>query len=97
MTFRVFNENTHIVFIRTSGNVYTYEAIEKLNFKANCWNDLMTNEPFTKKDVITIQDPLNLDAKYNYLTYFHIINGLKVNAEGSLLFFWKNNKLNLKN
>ena len=27
ITFRVFNENSHIVAIRTSGNVYSYEVI----------------------------------------------------------------------
>ena len=26
ITFRVFNENSHIVAIRTSGNVYSYEV-----------------------------------------------------------------------
>ena len=27
VTFRVFNENSHIVAIRTSGNVYSYEVM----------------------------------------------------------------------
>lgn len=32
--FKVFNENSHIVAIKTSGNVFSYEAVEQLNFKA---------------------------------------------------------------
>jgi peptidyl-prolyl cis-trans isomerase-like protein 2 len=55
ITLRVFNENTHIVAIKTSGNVYAFEAVERLNIKAKFWKDLMTDESFTRKDVITIQ------------------------------------------
>ena len=31
---QVFNPSTHIAFVRTTGNVFCYEAIEELNFKA---------------------------------------------------------------
>jgi peptidyl-prolyl cis-trans isomerase-like protein 2 len=55
ITLRVFNENTHIVAVRTSGNVYAQEAIERLNIKPKHWFDLMTDEPFTRKDLITLQ------------------------------------------
>jgi peptidyl-prolyl cis-trans isomerase-like protein 2 len=51
----VFNENTHIVAIKTSGNVYAFEAVERLNIKAKFWKDLMTDESFSRKDIITIQ------------------------------------------
>ena len=33
-TGKVFNDNTHIVAIRTTGNVFAYEAVETLNIKA---------------------------------------------------------------
>lgn len=55
ITLRVFNENTHIVAIKTSGNVYAFEAVERLNIKAKFWKDLMTDESFSRKDIITIQ------------------------------------------
>jgi len=55
ITLRTFNENTHIVAIKTSGNVFAYDAVERLNIKAKFWKDLMTDEPFTRKDIITIQ------------------------------------------
>ena len=31
------------------------QAVERLNIKANFWRDLITDEPFTRKDLITIQ------------------------------------------
>lgn len=48
-------EATHIVAIRTTGNVFSYDAIEMLNIKRKHWKDLLTDEPFAKADIITIQ------------------------------------------
>lgn len=36
VTFKTFNEHTHIVAIATSGNVFSYDAVDKLNIKAKC-------------------------------------------------------------
>lgn len=77
VTFKVFNENTHIVAIKTSGNVFSMEAVERLNIKPNHWKDLLTDEPFTRKDIITLQDPSNLD-KFNMQSFFHIKKNLKI-------------------
>lgn len=76
VTFKVFNENTHIVAVKQTGNVFAYEAVERLNIKANFWRDLITDEPFTRKDFITIQDPSNLD-KFNIQKFYHVKNNLK--------------------
>jgi len=54
VTFRVFNENTHIVAVKPSGNVYEAETIERLNAKTKNWRDLLTDEPFTRKDIIDL-------------------------------------------
>eukprot|EP01083_Nonionella_stella_P105007 301673_1 len=62
LTFKEFTAHSHIVAIKTSGNVYSYEAIDKLNLKPKFWQDLMTGEKFTRKDVITIQDPHKLES-----------------------------------
>lgn len=71
VTFKPFTDSTHIVAIATSGNVYAWDTIHRLNIKAKNWNDLLTDEEFTRKDLITIQDPKNLDArdmsKFKYL------------------------------
>ncbi|KAJ3415621.1 Peptidyl-prolyl cis-trans isomerase cyp8 [Chytridiales sp. JEL 0842] len=63
ITFKTFNENTHIVAVPQTGNVYAYETIEELNVKAKNWKDLLTDEPFKKKDLITLQDPHNLASR----------------------------------
>lgn len=82
--FKVFNENSHIVAIKTTGNVYSYEAIEQLNIKAKNFRDLLTDEPFVKKDIITIQDPANIE-KQNAASYYHIINKLRWTEEEEAL------------
>ena len=43
--------------IRTTGNVYLYEAVNELNLKIKSYKDLLTDEPFKKSDIITLQDP----------------------------------------
>lgn len=55
ITFKEFTEHTHIVFIKTSGHVYCYDAIEELNIKSKSWKCLISNKPFTRADIITIQ------------------------------------------
>lgn len=88
ITFKVFNQNTHIAAIRTTGNVYAYEvvqffkkiialkqAVERLNIKVNHYLDLLSSEPFTKQDIITIQDPTQLD-KFNISAFYHFKNSL---------------------
>jgi peptidyl-prolyl cis-trans isomerase-like protein 2 len=69
--FKSFTPHTHIVAIKTSGNVYCREAIENLCYKTKSLKDLITDEPFTKADVITLQDPHNFDNReilsFNYI------------------------------
>ncbi|KAK3579828.1 hypothetical protein CHS0354_029558 [Potamilus streckersoni] len=77
VTFKVFNENTHIVAVKPTGNVFANEAIERLNIKPNFWKDLLTDEPFTRRDIITIQDPTNLE-KFNISSFFHLKKNLKL-------------------
>uniref|UniRef100_A0A669DEM9 Peptidylprolyl isomerase (cyclophilin)-like 2 n=1 Tax=Oreochromis niloticus TaxID=8128 RepID=A0A669DEM9_ORENI len=75
--YNVFTNNSHIVANKVSGNVFSYEAVEQLNIKTKSFNDLLTDEPFTRKDIITLQDPTNLD-KFNVSNFFHVKNDLKV-------------------
>ncbi|KAJ0102697.1 hypothetical protein Patl1_04374 [Pistacia atlantica] len=55
MLNKVFTEFTDIVAIWTTGNVFYYDAIKELNIKTKNWKELLTDEPFTKEDLITIQ------------------------------------------
>lgn len=41
--------------IRTTGNVYSLDAVEELNLKRNHLKDLLTDVPFLKKDIIALQ------------------------------------------
>uniref|UniRef100_A0A665VJV8 RING-type E3 ubiquitin transferase n=1 Tax=Echeneis naucrates TaxID=173247 RepID=A0A665VJV8_ECHNA len=75
--YSVFTNNSHIVANKVTGNVYSYEAVEQLNIKTKSFKDLLTDEPFTRKELITLQDPTNLD-KFNVSNFFHVKNNLKV-------------------
>jgi peptidyl-prolyl cis-trans isomerase-like protein 2 len=48
-----------------------------LNIKTKNWKDLLTDEPFLRKDMITIQDPTNL-AKFNIAKFHHVVKKIKV-------------------
>jgi hypothetical protein len=37
------------------GNVYSWDALEELCIKPKNWKDLLTEEPFTRKDIIHLQ------------------------------------------
>ena len=81
--FKVFNDNTHIACIKSTGNVFSYEAIEELNIKTKNWKDLLTDEPFLKKDIIVLQNPRE-QTKHNMNNFHHLKNQLKVDDEGEL-------------
>lgn len=65
VTFKVFTDNSHIVAIRhdESANVFVYDTVERLNIKAKMWRDLVSDEDFARKDIITLQDPQNLESR----------------------------------
>ena len=77
ITFKTFNDHSHILAIKTSGNVYSYDAIEELNIKPKYWKDLLTDEKFTRRDIITLQDPHNFSGR-NMLEFDFVQKGIKV-------------------
>lgn len=81
--FKLFTKHSHIVANKTTGNVFSYEAVEQLNIKTRNWKDLLNDEPFTRKDIITIQDPNNA-TKFNLSTFHHIKNNIKVEDEETI-------------
>ena len=80
-----FTKNSYIVAIKTSGNVYSNEAVEQLNIKSKNWKDLISDTPFARTDIIIIQDPNNLN-KFNISTFHHIKNNLRVETEGKVSY-----------
>ncbi|KAF4402035.1 hypothetical protein G4B88_017547 [Cannabis sativa] len=78
---KVFTEFTHIVAVKTTGNVFCYEAIKELNIKTKNWKELLTDEPFVRGDLITIQNPNAIDGK-TLLDFDHVKNSLTLDDEG---------------
>lgn len=78
--FKPFTKNSHIVALRTTGNVFCWEAIEQLNIKAKNWKDLIDDTPFQRKDIITIQDPQKLE-KFDISKFYYIKKNLRVLTE----------------
>ncbi|CAI8588990.1 unnamed protein product [Vicia faba] len=77
---KVFTEFTHIVAVKTTGNVFCYEAVKELNIKTKNWKELLTDETFTRDDLITIQNPNALDQKV-LLDFDHVKQNLKIDDE----------------
>ncbi|KAF2276806.1 cyclophilin-like protein [Westerdykella ornata] len=80
VTYKVFTDNTHIVALRNTGNVFSWETVERLNIKAKNWRDLVSDEEFSRKDIITLQDPQNIESR-NFGAYKHIKDGETVVPE----------------
>jgi hypothetical protein len=47
------------------------QAVNELNVKPGYWKDLETDAPFTRKDIIHIQDPMNLSGR-NVAEFHHV-------------------------
>lgn len=65
VTYKVFTDNTHIVAVRhgSYANVFSWDTVERMNIKAKMWQDLMDDEPFTRADIIALQDPQNAASR----------------------------------
>eukprot|EP00743_Colponemidia_sp_Colp-15_P005162 GILK01005556.1.p1 GENE.GILK01005556.1~~GILK01005556.1.p1 ORF type:complete len:586 (+),score=131.88 GILK01005556.1:57-1814(+) len=83
VTYKVFTEHTHIVAIKTSGNVYSYEAVDELNKKAKNWTDLLTGEPFTAQDIMTIQNPHDVTVR-TIDQFDHVVANKVANPQTSI-------------
>lgn len=90
ITCKVFNNNTHVVAIKTTGNVFSFDAVNELNIKRKNYVDLLTSEPFSKHDIITLQDPTNLEhmAKRDINNFIHLKkirddNNINMNSSSS--------------
>lgn len=63
VTFKVITDNTHLVAVRNTGNVFAWDTVEKLNIKAKNWRDLVSDVEFKRGDIITLQDPQNVESR----------------------------------
>jgi peptidyl-prolyl cis-trans isomerase-like protein 2 len=76
VSYKVFNEHTAIVAILTSGNVFTKDTVDSLNIKPGFWQDLVDDTKFTRKDIIILQDPHNLENR-DLSQFYYIKHDLK--------------------
>ncbi|CEL03513.1 Putative Peptidyl-prolyl cis-trans isomerase-like 2 [Aspergillus calidoustus] len=71
VTFKVLTDNTHVVALRNTGNVFAWDTVERLNIKGKMWRDLVSDEEFSRRDIITLQDPQNIESRnlssFNYI------------------------------
>jgi peptidyl-prolyl cis-trans isomerase-like protein 2 len=76
VTYKVLTDNTHIIAVRHGdiANTFAYDTVERLNFKPKMWKDLVSDEEFSRKDVITLQDPQNLESR-NLSSFQYIKDG----------------------
>ena len=62
VTYKVLNDQSHMLGIKESGNIYSYDAYKELNKDAKNFRDLLTDEKFEpRKSVFVINDPKNPD------------------------------------
>ncbi|KAF2087345.1 cyclophilin type peptidyl-prolyl cis-trans isomerase/CLD [Saccharata proteae CBS 121410] len=80
VTYKVFTSNTHLVALRNTGNVFTWDTLERLNIKAKNWHDLVTDEEFSRKDIITLQDPQNIESR-DLSSFKHVKEGANTLTE----------------
>lgn len=66
--------------------MFSYEAVEQLNIKPKNWKELLTDEVFTRQDMITLQDPSHL-GKFNIANFHHVKNDQKIENEGHWIIF----------
>lgn len=76
MTYKRFTDNTHIVALRTTGNVFAWETVERLNIKGKMWRDLVSDVEFTRADIITLQDPMDAGGR-NVGAFKYLADGEK--------------------
>lgn len=75
VTFKIFTDNTHIVALKNTGNVFAYDTVERLNIKAKMWRDLVSDDEFSRKDIITLQDPQNIQSR-NLSSFKYLQEGI---------------------
>lgn len=78
---KVFTNNSRIGFIKKTGNVFSMETIEELNVGMKNWRDLLDDTPFTRSDILILQDPTDPEwLKRNDISLFSHVTA----NEGSL-------------
>ena len=78
--YKPFTQHTHIVAIKTTGNVYCYDAVKQMNLKPGHLRDLLDETPFTREDIIHIQDPSD-GSRREMEKFSHVVESLQVETK----------------
>lgn len=78
--YKPFTQHTHIVAIKTTGNVYCYDAVKQMNLKTNHLFDLLDETPFKRDDIIHIQDPSD-GGRREMERFSHVVENLQVDLK----------------
>lgn len=79
VTYKIFTDNTHIVALKNTGNVFAWDTVERLNIKTKNWKDLVSDDHFSRKDITTLQDPQNIESR-NISSFKYKQEGVNVPA-----------------
>jgi len=74
ISHKTFSEHSKIVAIKSTGNVFSFETVDTLNVKQKYMFDLIKETPFTRGDIVILQDPTNSDwlTQHDVNTYAHV-------------------------
>jgi peptidyl-prolyl cis-trans isomerase-like 2 len=74
ISYKTFSEHSKIVAIKSTGNVFSFETVDSLNVQHKHMFDLLNETPFTRNDIIVIQDPTSIEwlTQHDVNTYAHI-------------------------
>lgn len=82
VSLRELTDHSHLVAIRTTGYVYLYDTVQQLNLKTKSLRDLVTDAPFVKADILTLQDPHDPD-KRRMQDMYHVKHHLTLKTEAT--------------
>lgn len=84
-TGKVFTDSSKLAALRTTGNVYSWEALDTLCLKTKHLHDLLDDSPFKREDVVILQDPADLELmkRRDIHGFFHIRAGLKAQQDAA--------------
>lgn len=81
VSMREFTDHSHLVAL-PSGYVYLHETVQQLNIKPKMMRDLITDAPFQKSDILTLQDP-HAPEKRDMQGMFHVQHNLTLKQQST--------------
>jgi peptidyl-prolyl cis-trans isomerase-like 2 len=79
VTGKPLTEHTRIVVVRTTGNVFSFDAVNQLCLGPKNMKDLIDDTPFTRADLVFIQDPTDAEflKRHDVNNFAHVLDGDK--------------------